>query len=138
MNEAISGLGALGFWLFLAILVVAIVWAIVRKAQIRQDALIRIVESGQKLDKEIIEKIFSVTPRKDYQAYDFLRGGSAGAGVTFFIGFFTVFAGFIWEGGISYPIVGLGIFAILYSMLSLYQIEKKFRELEKNKLKDLE
>ena len=138
MNEAISGLGALGFWLFLAILVVAIVWAIVRKAQIRQDALIRIVESGQDLDKEIIEQIFSVTPRKNYQLIDYLRGGSTGAGMTFFIGFFTVFAGFVWEGGISYPIVGLGIFAILYAMLSLHGIEKKFRELEKYKLEDLE
>jgi hypothetical protein len=138
MNEAISGLGALGFWLFLAILVVAIAWAIVRKAQIRQDALIRIVESGQDLDKEIIEKVFSVTPRKNYQPIDYIRDGSTGAGMTFFIGFFTAFAGFVWEGGISYPIVGLGIFAILYAMLSLHGIKKEARELEKNKLEDLE
>ena len=59
MNEAIIGLGALGFWLFMAVLVVAVAWAFVRKAQIRQDTLTKIVENGQNLDSELIEKIFS-------------------------------------------------------------------------------
>lgn len=139
MSEAISGLGTLGFWLFLAILVAAIAWVIVRKAKIRQEALIRIVEGGQELDKETIEKIFSVTPPKSYNEWDFLKDSSGGAGLTFFIGFFTVFAGFAWKEDISYPIVALGIFAIVYAMWGLHEIDKKEKELlKKDKLDGLE
>ena len=137
MNEAISGLGALGFWLFLAILVVAIVWAVVRKAQIRQEALIRIVESGQSLDKELIENIFS-SKKESQKPYDPTRTVLEGLGFCFLMGFCTVFAGFAWKGGISYPIAGLGVFAILWSIFSELRLEKQTKELEKQKLEGIE
>ena len=137
MNETISGLGALGFWLFLAILVVAIAWAVVRKAQIRQEALIRIVESGQSLDKELIENVFS--PKKESQKpHDLTRTVLQGLGFTFFLGFITVFAGFAWEGGISYPIAGLGVFAILYSIFEGLRFEKQNKIIEKQKLEGID
>ena len=137
MNEAISGLGALGFWLFLAILVVAIVWAIVRKAQIRQEALIRIVESGQSLDKELIENIFS--PKKESQKpHDPAKMILEGVGFTFLLGFFTVLGGLAWMEGISYPVVGLGVFAILWSIICGFRLEKQTREREKKNLEGIE
>ena len=135
MNEAISGLGALGFWLFLGILVAAIVWAIIRKAQIRQEAFIRIVESGQNLDKEIIESVFS--PKKE-KPWNPERAVAEGMGFVFFLGFGTAFAGFAWEGGINYPIVGLGVFAILWSIYVGFRLEKQDRELEKRKLEGID
>ena len=137
MNEAISGLGALGFWLFLAVLVVAIAWATIRKAQIQQETLNKIIESGQNPDKELIESILS--PKKDSQKpYDHAKAVMNGLGFTFLIGFCTAFAGFAWEGGISYPIAGLGVFAILYSIIMGFRFEKQNKELQKQNLDVIE
>jgi hypothetical protein len=131
MNETISGLGALGFWLFLAVAVVAIAWVIVRKAQIRKEMLIRIAESGQNLDRDLIEKVLSATPPKKDKPYDPIRHGNEGAGFWFLIGFITVFVGIIWEGGISYPIIGLGVFAIIFANWVWFSIGKAARRYEK-------
>jgi len=142
MSETISGLGTLGFWLFLAIVVAVITWASVRKAKIRQEALAKLVESGQNLDKELIESIF---PSKkegknpfEQKPKDPDRMILEGVGFTFLLGFFTVFAGFAWKGGISYPIAGLGAFAILWSIFSGFRLEKQVKEREKQKLEGLE
>ena len=45
--SAAAGLGALGFWLFLAAVVVAGIWFDARKRESDQETLRRIVESGQ-------------------------------------------------------------------------------------------
>ena len=45
ISEIISGLGAPGFWLFMALPVCAITLAALRRAQIRQEALIVLLSS---------------------------------------------------------------------------------------------
>ena len=87
MSDAVRGLGIMGFWLFAAVLVVAIAWAVVRMAKIRQEALIRIAESGQGLDKDLIERILSPRHVPINKPYDPIRSGNEGAGFYFFIGF---------------------------------------------------
>lgn len=59
-----AGLGALGFWLFLAAVVVSGIWFDARKRESQQETLRRIVESGQRLDQAMIDK--------------FLKSGSEG------------------------------------------------------------
>lgn len=51
-----AGLGALGFWLFLAAVVVSGIWFDAKKRESQQETLRRIVESGQRLDKAMIDK----------------------------------------------------------------------------------
>ena len=55
--EATAGLAALGFWLFLAAVVVACIWFDARKRESQQETLRRAVESGQRLDAAMIDKL---------------------------------------------------------------------------------
>lgn len=60
-----AGLGALGFWLFLAAVVVSGIWFDARKRESQQETLRRIVESGQRIDQAMLDK--------------FLKSGSEGS-----------------------------------------------------------
>lgn len=51
------GLGALGFWLFLAAVVVAGIWFDAKERESKQETLRRVVESGQHLDVAVIDKM---------------------------------------------------------------------------------
>ena len=59
--EATAGLAALGFWLFLAVIVVANVLAASRKRESQQETLRRIVESGQQLDAAVIDRLLGAS-----------------------------------------------------------------------------
>ncbi len=52
-----AGFAALGFWLFLAAVVVAGIWYDAREKETKQETLRRIVESGNNIDQEVIERI---------------------------------------------------------------------------------
>jgi hypothetical protein len=55
--EAAAGLAGLGFWLFLAAVVVARIWFDARKRESQQETLRRVVESGQHLDVAVIDRM---------------------------------------------------------------------------------
>ena len=55
--EAAAGLAAMGFWIFLAAVVVAGIWFDARKRESQQETLRRIVESGQHIEPEIVDKM---------------------------------------------------------------------------------
>lgn len=57
--EIAASYGALGFWLFLASVVVAGIWFDARKRESQQETLRRIVESGQKIDSAMIDKLLA-------------------------------------------------------------------------------
>lgn len=57
--EVVASYGALGFWLFLASVVVAGIWFDARKRESQQETLRRIVESGQKIDSAMIDKLLA-------------------------------------------------------------------------------
>lgn len=57
--EAAAGLGVLGFWIFLAAVVVAGIWTDARKRESQQETLRRVVESGQQLDTALIDKMLA-------------------------------------------------------------------------------
>ena len=59
--EATAGLAALGFWLFLAAVVVANVLAVSRKRESQQETLRRVVESGQQLDVAVIDRMLGAS-----------------------------------------------------------------------------
>lgn len=63
MQEFSSGAGmaALGFWLFIGIVVAAGVWESIRKRESQHETLRRVIESGQPIDDELTDKLLSLT-----------------------------------------------------------------------------
>ncbi len=59
--EAAAGLAALGFWLFLAAVVVAGIWFDARKRESQQETLRRVVESGQQVDMAVIDRMLATS-----------------------------------------------------------------------------
>ncbi len=59
--EATAGLAALGFWIFLAAIVVASILGEARKRESQQETLRRVVESGQHLDVAVIDRMLATS-----------------------------------------------------------------------------
>ncbi len=65
MNGIGGGLAALAFWGFIASVVVAGIWYGLRERQAQYDTLSRMIESGQTIDEDIVEKILGGDDRVD-------------------------------------------------------------------------
>jgi hypothetical protein len=89
MNDAPSGLTEFGFWLAVAIIVVAIVWAGVKKQQMKHELTLKLLEKGEGMDKEFLAKLLAShnasVPQKS-PAQQNREGG-------FFVGFLFLAAG---------------------------------------------
>jgi len=57
MSEVAAGLGALGFWLFIAAVVVGGMWYAIREKDAQHETLRRMVESGQPVDKALMDRV---------------------------------------------------------------------------------
>ena len=56
-----AGLAALGFWGFVAVAVLAGVWNGIRKREAQHETVRRLIESGQPIDQELLEKLSLVS-----------------------------------------------------------------------------
>lgn len=56
-----AGLAALAFWGFIASVVVAGIWLDIRKREAQHETLRRMVESGQPIDEQLMDKLLSLT-----------------------------------------------------------------------------
>lgn len=65
MNGIGGGLAALAFWGFIASVVVASIWYGLRERQAQYETLSRMIESGQTIDEDIVEKILGGDDRVD-------------------------------------------------------------------------
>ena len=54
-----AGLAAMAFWGFIAAVVVAGIWYDIRKREAQQETIRRLIESGQKLDEQVMDKLLS-------------------------------------------------------------------------------
>lgn len=70
-----AGLGALGFWTFIAAIVVAGIWESIRKRDAQHETLRRIIESGQTLDETTIDKLLSLSEGNKQLDQDLKIGG---------------------------------------------------------------
>jgi len=59
--EAAAAYGAMGFWLFLAAVVVAGIWFDARKRESLQETLRRVVESGKEINPAVIDKLLGAS-----------------------------------------------------------------------------
>ncbi len=56
-----AGIAALGFWLFIAVIVAASIWDNIRKRDAKHETLRRIIESGQNINLEITDRVLGLT-----------------------------------------------------------------------------
>lgn len=59
-----AGLAALAFWVFIAAVSVAGVWENIRKREAKHETVRRLVESGQKIDSDLMDKLIGLTDNK--------------------------------------------------------------------------
>lgn len=52
-----AGMAAMAFWGFVAVAVVAGIWDGIRKREAKHETLRRLIESGQTIDQELMEKL---------------------------------------------------------------------------------
>ena len=116
--------GALGFWLFIAAIVVAGIWEKTRREAEKHETLRRIVEKTGTIDEARLKELFSAAPSDEAKPGYTYRGLRIWGTITMFLGaaiaiFFvtlTLFGSPIewWRGGLAISagvaIVGFGIF----------------------------
>ncbi|MCZ6618608.1 MAG: hypothetical protein O7E57_10795 [Gammaproteobacteria bacterium] len=56
-----AGLGALGFWLFIATVIAVGVWSSIRKRETQHETIRRAIESGRDIDPELADKLLTLT-----------------------------------------------------------------------------
>ena len=56
-----AGLAAMAFWGFIGVVVLAGVWDNIRKRDAQHETVRRLIESGQSIDQELLEKLSLVT-----------------------------------------------------------------------------
>lgn len=117
MHEA-AGLGALGFWLFLATVVVAGIWFESRKRESLQETLRRVVESGQNIDPAIIDKVVAANGGHERKDRDLMVAGLI---VMFVAPGLTILGWFLSEFSEKIMGVTLGI-SILVALVALVGI----------------
>ena len=54
-----AGLAALAFWIFIAAIVVASYWDVIRKRDAQHETLRRAIESGQQLDEKVLNTLLA-------------------------------------------------------------------------------
>jgi hypothetical protein len=59
-----AGLATLAFWGFLAAAVVASMWDSIRKREAKHETVRRLIESGQPIDAELMDKLVTLTDGK--------------------------------------------------------------------------
>ena len=65
MTDLGAGLAAVAFWGFLAAVVVGGMWYALRERQAQYDALTRLIESGQAVDEQLVDKMLGGKSRAD-------------------------------------------------------------------------
>ena len=86
--EVAASIGAFGFWLFLAVVVGGGMWFDARKKESEQETLRRLVESGQRIDPALVDKMLRTTGN-EHTDRDLKVGGI----ITLFAGFGLVVLG---------------------------------------------
>ena len=57
MDCSVGGWGALGFWLFLSVIIVAGIWYGIRERGMQHETVRRMIESGQPVDQVLQDKL---------------------------------------------------------------------------------
>jgi hypothetical protein len=131
MNN-LSGLAGLGFWLFIGLvscaIVAAVMWARTRERQMRHDVILKLLETGKSLDPETLDKLLAPARAPSPVSTDPRAGYRSGNFIVFLIGFATLLYAFLRHAGLSYPLIALGVIAIVMAFLGWWVGDKSFRD----------
>lgn len=67
MDGTATGLGAFGFWFFVAAIIVAGIWNDARRRESQQETLRRIVECGKNIDPAVLDRILGATGNRNLE-----------------------------------------------------------------------
>lgn len=132
-----SDLGDFGFWLFLGLVsaafVAAFFWARTRQRQMRTDVVLKLLESGQSLEPETLDRLLAVpdrarAPGPSRAAADPRTGYRFGNFICFMIGFGTLLFAFLRSGEVYYPLIALGTFPIGLAFVGWTVGDRQFRK----------
>lgn len=56
-----AGMAALAFWGFIASVAIAGIWSDIRKREAKHETVRRMIESGQSIDRELVDKLLSLS-----------------------------------------------------------------------------
>ena len=70
-----AGLAALGFWIFIGVIIIAGVWDNIRKRDAQHETLRRMIDSGEPIDHTLADKLLSVTSANKDLPQDLRVGG---------------------------------------------------------------
>lgn len=129
------GLIGFGFWMAVAIIVVALVWAAVRKQQMKHDLTLKLLEKGQGMDPELLNRVLaSENARLPVQQKSFAEQSRDGG---YFVGFLFLVAGLgIALGGAlrdpepSWLQIGLGAFSFAFGYWCWLGTEREYRRVK--------
>lgn len=131
MNNADLGLTGFGFWLAIALIVIAIIWAVVRFRQMKHELTLKLLERGQDIDPQLLANLLAsdrtavAAPQKTGAELHRDQGG--------FTGFLLVAAGLVFAlismlrgSGLSWPLLGLGAFTFLFGWLTWHRTHQEY------------
>jgi hypothetical protein len=70
-----AGLAALAFWVFIAAVSVASIWDGIRKREAKHETVRRVIESGQPIDQELMDKLLLQNIGRERSDRDFKIAG---------------------------------------------------------------
>jgi hypothetical protein len=70
-----AGLAALAFWVFIAAVAVASIWDGIRKREAKHETVRRVIESGQPIDQELMDKLLLQNIGRERSDRDFKIAG---------------------------------------------------------------
>ena len=138
MNGAPLGLTGLGFWLALALVVISIVWAVVKKQQMKHELTLKLLEKGQGLDPELLAKLLAPDRARGQKsvAEQHRDDGGTGGFMLILCGLAIAFVAMMGHSGLSWPLLGLGAFTFLFGNWVLIGTIKEYNR-QKEAEKDL-
>ena len=138
MNGAPLGLTGLGFWLALALVVISIVWAVVKKQQMKHELTLKLLEKGQGLDPELLAKLLAPDRARGQKsvAEQHRDDGGTGGFMLILCGLAIAFVAMMGHSGLSWPLLGLGAFTFLFGNWVLVGTIKEYNR-QKEAEKDL-
>jgi hypothetical protein len=131
-----NDLAGFGFWLFsglvASVVVVAVFWSRTRQQQMRNEVILKLLETGKSLDPETLDKLLAqpgaASTTKPAEVSDPRAAYRQGNGVFFFIGFATLFYAFARDAGPSYALLALGMSAVVLAFIGWSVGDKQFRD----------
>ena len=101
-----AGLGALGFWIFVAAAVIGGIWDGIRKRETQHETMRRLIDSNQPIDEALVDKLLALSEGSGKTSVRELKASLNLSGVLLlFLAPGLVFLG--WLVGALLPLVGV-------------------------------